>query len=905
MDPARTLFGVLGPFVAWQETTDGRTEVALGPPRQRAVLAGLVLRPGRVVDVDELVVDVWGDAAPRGGANVVQTYISALRRVLEPHRAPRSRAGILLSTKDGYRLDVEPGRVDAFQAETRLEQARTQRDVEALSDILRLWRGTPLAGLPGPFASAQRTRYSELRAAVLEEYYEACLAEGRRGNEIVGELAALVEEHPLRERLRALLMRALDRDGRRADALAVFRQGRRFLVDRQGVEPGRELQRLHHGILAADSDPTIPRQLPGPVHAFTGRRKELTQLNHLLRPGPTVPIAAVVGPAGVGKTSLVVQWAHNNLERFPDGQLFVDLRGFGQDAGRRPENVLTALLTALGVPPSRIPTEPDDAQVLLRTMLANRRMLLVLDNARSPYDVRLLLPGSATVTVIVTSRDELAGLVAQEGARRVRLEPLRHDESERLLQRLLGRADQELAELCGHLPLALRIAAANLAPLAPAAADDYLRRLRSPDRLDALRVVGDDQLATGSAFRASYDALPPDAAAVFGLLDVPPGEDSGLAAIAALIGRDPTETERVLRVLVGRHLLDERPDGRYVLHDLMRDFANRLLDPPERRRALERCLDYYLHSVGAALRFVSPGWIELPAPDNRVTPERFDSEAVALTWFDAEVRNLVDAVSSARAAGLDEHAWRLARAPVTLFQMRGRWHDWINTHEIALESARRLGDPHVEAMTITSMAYAYLELDRPEVALTWYQRATDGAHGDPRIEAAANEGMAPAYRKLGDTAAAMRVAHRALALYHDLDDRLGACNALTQIALAHRERGEFERSLEYWAQCLRIRRDADFKLGEGSTLADLGETFRQAGRPAEAHRHMIRAVSLLGEVGHRQNQASALRDLGRVCWDLDDRDAARAHWQQALQLYEDADSSAAALVRTLLDGATR
>ena len=903
MEPERTLFGVLGPFVAWRQTRSGRAEIDLGPPRQRAVLAALVLRPGRVIDVGDLVTAVWGSKAPRGGANVVQTYISSLRRALEPDRAPRSRGGLLVSTKEGYRLDIERSSIDAGLAEERLQQARGQGDVEQLRKVLELWRGTPLAGLPGPFANAQRTRFTELHAAVLEEFYAACLAEGSAGNEIVGELAALVEQHPLRERLRALLMRALDRDGRRADALAVFRQGRRLLVERQGVEPGHELQRLHHDILAADTVPSIPRQLPAPVYAFTGRDEEFAELDHLLDAGPTLPIAAVVGPAGVGKTSLVVQWAHRNLERFPDGQLFVDLRGFGSDATRSPQSVLSSLTTALGVPPARIPTEPDDARTLLRTMLAGRRMLLVLDNARTPEHVRLLLPGSPTATVIVTSRDEMAGLQAQEGARRIRLTPLRSEESDQLLRTLLGRAEQELAELCGHLPLALRIAAANLAPLESEAVEGYLQRLRTPHRLDALRVAGDEALATGPAFEASYDALPADAAAVFGLLGISPGKESGLKAIASLLGTETTEAGRALRILVGRHLVDERTDGRYALHDLLRDYANRLHDPAEGQAALRRCLDYYLHSVGSALSFVNPGWIELPEPEQRIVPERFDSGASALAWFDVECANLVEAVSTAYAAGLDSQAWQLARAPVTLFQMRGRWHDWIRTHEVALESARRLRDRQVESMTISSMAYAYLELGRPEQALRWYERAAASARGDRRTEAAVSEGMARAYRDLDDSAAAMKVAHRALALYRELGNRQGAGNALTQIALEYRDRGELDRSLECWELCLRFRRRDGYTLGEGSTLAEFGETCRRAGRLDEAQAYLSQSVCLLREIGHLQNLAGALRDLGKVRWELDEPDAARAAWEEALRIYEDAENSAAGVVRALLENA--
>ncbi|MFB9332147.1 AfsR/SARP family transcriptional regulator, partial [Actinoplanes octamycinicus] len=538
-------FRLLGPVR--YRTAAGWSGVRAAQPR--AVLALLLVEAGRTVSVDRLVDELWGDRPPRTARNTVQGYVMRLRRAV---------GGPLLTRERGYELVIGDDDLDSAVFERLTAGSRTRAAPEALAEVeraLTLWDGPALADVPPtPTVTAEAARLEQRRLAALEHRCRLQLRLGQHA-EIVHDLASLVAEHPLREELRAGLMLALYRSGRRADALASYRQCHELMTAELGIEPGPDLRELHRAILADDpglrsaegaAAAAVPAQLPAAVPGFTGRRDHLRRLDSLLgapgaEPG-AVAVVAVTGPPGVGKTALVTHWAHRVRDRFPDGQLHLDLRGYASDPPGRPIDALTQFLIALGTPADQVPTDVDAAARLYRSRLAGRRVLVVLDNANHPDQVRPLLPGDPGCVVLVTSRDQLTGLVARDGALGHRLGVLAADEARTLLEGLLGPArDAEarhldrLAELCGGLPLALRIAAANLTgnPHRPITA--YLDRL-AEDRLAHLAVDGDPQTTVRAAFDLSYAALTPAARRLFRLLGLVPGPDIDAGAAAALAG---------------------------------------------------------------------------------------------------------------------------------------------------------------------------------------------------------------------------------------------------------------------------------------------------------------------------------------------------------------------------------
>ena len=607
----------LGPLQVW--TGDARP--ALGPVQQRVVLAVLAVHANRPVGRAQLIEAVWGDDGPAYAVNLVQKYVSGLRRVLEPGRSARAPSSVLTWTDAGYLLSVPAGGLDleVFDRElARARAARAARDLagaaQALHAALELWRGPAFDGLPGPLLEAERDRLAERRIGAVEDRVELALTMGDL-HDYVPELRQLVADHPLRERLRGLLMRALYRSGRQAEALAAFRDAHRHLTGELGVEPAAELQQLHQRILQGDpalsagvppkpppprppaqrpSPPSQalpnPAQLPHAMPGFAGRRDALDRLNALLpaRVGAgldasrgAVVITAISGTAGVGKTSLAVHWAHQVKHRYPDGQLYVNLRGFDpQGAAVKPGDALRGFLDAFGVAPHRIPASPEEQAALYRSLLADRRVLVVLDNARDTDQVTLLLPGVPGCLVVVTSRNRLSGLLAV-GAVPLTLGLPAVAEARQLLSNRIGRdrvaaepgAVDEIIAACARLPLALAIAAARAAyhpqfSLTALAAELHQAR----GGLDAF--VGESATNDARAVLSwSYHTLSDDAARLFRLLGLHPGPDLTVAAAASLAGDPPGRVRRVLVELTSAHLLDERSPGRFAFHDLLRAYA--------------------------------------------------------------------------------------------------------------------------------------------------------------------------------------------------------------------------------------------------------------------------------------------------------------------------------------------
>ncbi|MBL1067172.1 AfsR/SARP family transcriptional regulator [Streptomyces sp. 7-21] len=568
----------------------------------------LLERAGQPVPVDVLTDALWGaQPVPRAGQKL-QVHAHRLRRLLgEPER--------LSFTGGGYRLRVLPGELDAQRFETLVAEAvrATGREprgtAQSLREALALWQGTPLGDLEVPVLADWAHRLSECRLTALETLYQAELAAGREA-EVAGELAGLVRAHPLRERFHGLLMTALYRAGRPADALAAYRAAREVLASELGLEPGPALRGLQRRMLAGapvgpdggtPAGACPPAQLPVRVRGFTGREAELAELDRLLLAGGPGAVAVVAGTAGAGKTALAVHWAHRARARFPDGQLYVDLGGYGPGRPAGPEEALAGLLRGLGVDGAAMPPGRDERAARFRSLVDRRRLLVLLDNARSAEQVRPLLPGGTSCVTLVTSRDALAGLVAREGAHRICLDRLPAGDARALLRALAGeRAAAEpaaagaLAERCARLPLALRVAA-ELVRSRPAGGVAALAAelARAEEALDLLDAGGDPRSAVRSVFWWSYRVLDPAAARVFRLLGLLPGEGADVRAVAALAGSGPRETRRVLGALLRAHLVERTAAGRFRVHGLLRAYAAELAGAAgEREAALERLRDH-------------------------------------------------------------------------------------------------------------------------------------------------------------------------------------------------------------------------------------------------------------------------------------------------------------------------
>jgi DNA-binding SARP family transcriptional activator len=607
----------------------GPRQVPLGSPKQQAVLVMLASWANRVVSRDQIIDGVWGGDSPPRAANAVHTYVAGLRRALEPGRTHRGQERLLVSTGPGYLLRLGCGGLDVELFERSLNQAREQwgsgdllAATSSFGEALALWRGLPFPGVRGPFAEAERDRLGELRLTAIEDRAEVMLAAGRHA-EIVAGLSDLTRDQPLRERAHGLRMLALYRSGRQAEALEAFTGIRRLLIDELGVEPNPRLQRLHQRILTGDAelgpprptappthhitaatgsapepdhggegDPSgqIPQQLPREASGFTGRHAELARLHDQLLAqeaepsGAAAVIGVISGTAGVGKTSLAVHWAHRVASRFPDGQLHVNLRGFDpRQAPLSPGDALSHLLRGITVAAQRIPGDVDDQAAMLRTLLARKRMLLLLDNAATARQLRPLLPGSPHCLVLVTSRNDLAGLVARDGAHRIPLEVLSTDESVALLARVIGAqrveaepgAAVELARLCGGLPLALRIAAERAAghPRQTTLAELAAELAVENRRLDALAAGEDEDTAVRDVFSWSYRVLAPQPARMFRLLGLHTGPELSASAAAALANSTTARVRPLLTTLVRRNLLQEVARDRYRLHELLRIYA--------------------------------------------------------------------------------------------------------------------------------------------------------------------------------------------------------------------------------------------------------------------------------------------------------------------------------------------
>lgn len=925
---------VLGPVRAWR----GEAELALGPPQQRAVLARLAVQPGRVASRDELIDALWGDDLPASAVNGVHRYVAGLRSVLEPDRDPRAPGRVLMAASPGYLLRLDPGQVDVAVFAGCLCQARESRvagshdaAVASFDHALALWSGTPLSGIPGPFAEAERARLDEEYWTAVEDRADVLLSSGRDAD-IAAELAGQVRVQPLRERLRGLLMLALYRGGRRAEALAVFRDARRVLVEELGIEPGSELQRLHQRILAADdalmppqasraagtasrslAAAVIPAQLPHDIGGFTGREAELTELLALVPPptgadgeapdpGPVV-ISVIDGTAGVGKTALAVHVAHRAAASFPDGQLFVDLRGFAPDATPiTAGEVLGHLLRGLGADPQHIPADIDDQAAMYRTLLARRRTLIVLDNAETAEQVRPLLPGTSTCMVLITSRNRLDGLIARDGGHRIALDVLTPDEATALLAQFCHAgqvaaepvAATELARLCGYLPLALRIVAQRAAAHANDTLADLAADLAAEhDRLDLLDVA-DDATSMRAAFHWSYRALPPGTAGAFRLLGTYPGPDISAPAAAALLGVVPNHARALLGELARRHLIEETSRGRYRFHDLIRCFAAEQaagLSQDQLAGAARRLVHWYVHTADAADAIVDPRRPRIPLdpPEQAIQPLRFGSYAEALRWCDAERENVLAVTRHAADSGQHAQAWQLPAALFGYFYLRRPRTTWLAATQIGLASACRTADPLGQAATLTSLGIAYRELRQAEAAIDHLTQAL------PLMQAIRHRDgeaivlviLGAAHRDLNRNDQATDHLHEALAIWRETGDRWG--EAITRQYLGETQigMGQFRQAITELRQALRIRRDIGDKYGAAWARHDLAAAHQHLGDFGTAISHLHHALAIRRRLEDRWGEASTLGLLGTTLSAAGRRDQARAALVAAHAIFSD------------------
>jgi DNA-binding SARP family transcriptional activator/tetratricopeptide (TPR) repeat protein len=916
-------FAVLGPVRAWRD----ETELDLGQPKQRAVLAALLMREGTQVTSEKLIDDVWGDETPATSAQAIRVYINRLRLVLGG-----AGPGHIRSAGRGYALDANPGLCDMTRFAHLVSRARRARKdgdpataAAHFAEGLALWTGTALAGIPGPYAAAQRTRLNELRFSVQEERLAATVDLGFY-DQAAAELSALVADHPLREGLRELQMIALYGAGRQADALGAFREASLLLREELGIDPGPGLSSVHQRILGKDpallrpapapalppsataSPPApvpVPAQLPADIAHFTGRADQLDALTALsAEAGSAVVITAIGGTAGIGKTALALHWAHQAAGSFPDGQLYVNLRGF--DPAGTPVEAETAIrgfFDALGVPPARIPADPEAQAGLYRSLLAGKRMLVVLDNARDPGQVRPLLPGSAGCLVLVTSRSQLSGLAAVDGARSLTLDLLTPREARDLLAHRLGAdrvaaepdAAEELAGLCARLPLALNITAARAAarpafPLAVFAVQ--LRQTR--DRLTALD-TGDATASVRGVFSWSYRALSPAAAQTFRLLGVHPGPDITGPATASLTAASRDQASAALSELAAASLLTEHAPGRYAFHDLLRAYAAeqaRTHDTgEERHQALHRVLDHYLHTAHAADRLLQPVRNTItPAPTQPgIVPEELADDQQAWQWLEAEHPVLFAAIAQAAAHGFDTHASQLPWTLGTFHERLGHWHDNLAAYTVSLAAAQRLGNLAEQARAHRVLGNACELLGSYPDARTHLHRALELYRqlGDLVGQGGTHYSLAASHGRQGRHREALDHAKQALERYRAAGNQAGQANALNAVGWFCSLLGDHQRALAHCRQALALHRELGNQMGEGETLDSLGHAHRHLGHQRQAIECYHQSLDLRRKIRHRYEEAAALTHLGDTYHAAGDDDAARDVWEQAQAIFED------------------
>ncbi|WP_329497693.1 AfsR/SARP family transcriptional regulator [Kitasatospora herbaricolor] len=916
-------FQVLGPVQAWR----GEHSLALGSPQQQAILTALLLHHGRPVTTQDLVDGLWGDRPPPQAVAALRTYISRLRAVIEPNRETRAPAELLVSVSDGYALRIPAASVDLAVFDAKSAEAATARaagDLPAAHDMLvsalALWRGRPLAGVPGPYVESQRIRLAERQVTVWEERCAAALDIGLHA-EVVSELSTLSAEHPLRERLRELLMLALYRCGRQAESLGVYADTRKLLIEELGVEPGTGLASMHARILSADPalipvvreapnsvDPetaapfTPPAQLPADISDFSGRTKLVDELREVLgrAAGQAVVVTSLAGIGGVGKTTLAVHVAHSVRTDFPDGQLYVDLRGAGASPAD-PAVVLGDFLYALGA--GDVPDSLEQRAALYRSLLAKRRMLILLDNAQDVEQLTPLIPGVSGCAVLATSRSRLAGIA---GAHLFDVEELTPAEALALFSAIVGEqrvaAEPEAAlavvTACGFLPLAVRIAAARLASRPRWSVSDLARRLADQRRrLDELQL---GNLAVETTIGLGYGQLQPDEAQAFRLLSLVDAPDLPLSSVAALLGVSETRAENLAEALVEANMLECFTPGRYRYHDLLRLYAQRqnqkLRNSAEQQSAVLRLLDLLLASVLNAAHSIEPDDL-LPEPLNPLSSPGlgFGTGAEAQGWLRSEIALLLSTVEAA----VQGPAVLLRPAVDLLIVLNSTFED--PTHGQRIRRILQAADANAQAHSDTAA------LARVRFALGFLQHLTSEFHNAEvslrdSLELQGSNDVtvlrSMVANMLGITlsiasqpAEALPFLQEALGISRAIGPLSGVARLLGNIARAQLDIGEAESAIRSVQEAVETARASENAPCLADILYQLGVVLSSTGDPGGAAVHLREAHQLYQSQQNRLREAYTLTRLASSL--LADRQvpAAAEAAEESLAIAQEMDSA--------------
>ncbi|MEU9995414.1 BTAD domain-containing putative transcriptional regulator [Streptomyces sp. NPDC050848] len=987
-------YRILGPVRVWR----GETELALGPPKQQALLALLLARAGQLLTPQEVIDALW-EEPPGSAVNVVHRHVGALRRLLEPELPSRADARRLLRGAGGYRLRVDAGELDLLHFRALREEARRAtaagdgaRGVDLLVDALGMWGGPAGTGLaPSVAAHPLFTALNHEYLATVKEAADAALAtDHAHGERVLALLHQAGHHYPFDEALHARLITVLAALGRQAEALAVHRSVRSRLAGELGVDPGPELRAAHERVLRqavpvvlpgalveradgggagagaggpagagdGEQDRTtlrpaapqlLPAQLPSDIATFAGRRNELDLSRALLdavgdtdadadgdtgkagHPAPapasaSAPaIAAISGMAGVGKTTLAVHWAHQVAHRFPDGQLYVNLRGFHPTmAPLAVPDVMREVVSALGVPPQRVPESPEALPAFYRSLLAPRRLLILLDNARDSEQVRPLLPGAPGCLTLVTSRHRLDGLVVTHTVRFIGLEVLSRAEGIEFLTRRLGEervaaepeAAESIIELCGHLPLALAIVGAR-ALLNPRftleAVAEELRATRGS--LDSF-TSSDASADARSVFSWSYRALSPAAARLFRLLGgAHAGPELSVPAAASLAGVPVRDARRQIGELLDSHLLMEDAPGRFSCHELLRAYAEELSlerdDEAARARARRRLVEHHLHSVQAADALLAPYRDRVPLlpPGEGVVPEVLTGERQAAQWLHRQRQVLLAAVERAAADGSadpdgdpdadtagdpdaaripDGLCWRLAATLELFLDRAGRWEEQRRIQELALRAARSDGDATGQAYALRALGFAYCRLGRYEESHDTLSRALDGftAAGDPDGQATAHRNLAFLSNSRGDHARALEHYRLASALYEASGHRTGTAAVLNEIGWTRILTGAYEQALDDCGKAVVLHQGNGNRNGEAAAWDSVGYARHHRGEFPEALAAYEKALGLYRDLGDLSLQADTLTHIGDSHEGAGDAGSAVVAWREAAELFE-------------------
>ncbi|MBM7170599.1 winged helix-turn-helix domain-containing protein [Streptomyces sp. G44] len=897
-------FSVLGPVRAWH----GTDQLQTGSPQQRALLAALLLREGRTATASELIDALWGEEPPSQALAAVRTYASRLRKVLP--------SGVLVSESGGYSVQVADGALDLAVAEdlwAAAEKARGVGDLgqarTLLNKALGLWDGEPLAGVPGPYAETQRTRLDEWRLQLIESRLDMDLEAGCHA-EAVSELTALTAAHPLRERLRELLMLALYRSGRQAEALAVYADTRRLLADELGVDPRPGLKELQQRILQADpalAEPSLPSpeptaklvrpaQLPATVPDFTGRASFVDELSDILSAaeGRVMAVSALAGIGGVGKTTLAVHVAHVARTHFPDGQLYVDLQGAGGRAAE-PETVLGAFLRALGTADSAIPDSLEERAALYRSVLDGRRVLVLLDNARDAAQVRPLLPGMEGCAALVTSRVRMVDLA---GAHLVDLDVMSPEEALLLFTRIVGEervtsereAALDVVAACGFLPLAIRIAASRLAARRTWTVSTLAAKLADERRrLDELQ-AGD--LAVKATFELGYGQLEPAQARAFRLLGLADGPDLSLAAAAAVLDLPLDETEDLLESLVDTSLVESAAPGRYRYHDLVRLYARACAErdeqpPSEREAAMSRLLDFYLASAARVYAIERPG--DRTVDHLEVTEHAgldFADGARAFDWLHAEASCILACVQqSLGRAGL-RRAVDLLLAAKDLAESGAISHRYETATRAACRAAATAGDALAEGRARVSLAQVLNKVGRFDAAAAELELAASLAAGseDPWTTGNALNEQGIVNNCINRPAVSETHLREAIDVFRADGNRHSEASALCNLSRALLAMGRVHKSIDLARQGIAIYTDLGVTFRLANAKYTLGLALSDANRHADALGQLHDALQIFAENRQRLWEGTTHYRIAQV--ELADGRAARAaqHAEQALAI---------------------